>query len=134
MEPPPPKGRALRIVVVEDHDDGREMLTLTLQVAGHHVVAAADGLSGLDLILTLEPDVALVDIGLPKLDGHELARRLTEMKRFQPTLLIALSAYGHREDKRRSYEAGFDDHLVKPIDPPELERYLAALASRLEPR
>lgn len=133
MTEPHQKGRALRIVVVEDHDDGREMLTLTLQVAGHHVVAASDGMEGLDLILMLEPDVALVDIGLPKLNGYEVARHLTAIKRFQHTVLVALSAYSSAEDKRKSYEAGFDAHLVKPIEPAELERQLTMLLANEKP-
>jgi CheY-like chemotaxis protein len=131
---PPRKGRALRIVVVEDHDDGREMLHMMLQVLGHDVVSAADGQAGLDLILMLEPDVALVDLGLPKLDGYEVARQVTEIKRFQHTRLIALTGRSSPEDKWKSLEAGFDDHMVKPIDPRELEQKLAELAAIVEPR
>jgi CheY-like chemotaxis protein len=130
---PPREGRPLRVVVVEDNDDGREMLRLTLETAGYHVVAAADGLTGLDLILMLEPDVALVEIGLPKLDGYEVARRLTAANRFHRTRLIALSAYDRPEDKWKSYEAGFDDHLVKPIAPPVLEHTMATLLAIGEP-
>jgi len=117
--------RRLRILVVEDNADAREMLRTALTLDGHEVKEAADGASGLDILRAYQPDVALIDVGLPGIDGYELARKargtVGKMVR-----LVALTGYGSAEDRRRALEAGFDAHLVKPIDP-------SALAAVLRP-
>ena len=92
---------------------------------GHLVVATSRGEEGLAAAVRQEPEVALVDIGLPDLDGHEVARRLRAALGPAP-LLIALTGYGREEDRQRALQSGFDLHLVKPIDPGELERVVAA--------
>ena len=109
-----------RVLIVEDHDDARQMLRHLLESLGHEVHEAADGISGLDRALTLAPDALVVDIGLPGLDGYAVARELRKAGR-PGTLLIAITGYGQDGDRQRSAEAGFDAHLTKPIDPRALD-------------
>jgi CheY-like chemotaxis protein len=110
-----PAGESARILLIEDNADAREMLGAILRLHGHQVDEAADGAKALELAARTQPDVMLVDIGLPVLDGYEVARRLRRMPH-QPRRLIALTGYGMPEDRSACLEAGFDDHIVKPID------------------
>jgi signal transduction histidine kinase len=112
------------VLLIEDNDDGREMMATMLGSYGYPVLQAGDGLEGVRLATTELPDVALVDIGLPGIDGYEVARRLRENPGTRDIRLIALTGYGLAEDQRRVLEAGFDLHMVKPVD-------LAALLSQL---
>ena len=106
------------ILVIEDHDDARESLITLLQSMGHRVEVAVDGVSGLDKALAHAPDVALVDVGLPQIDGYEVARRIRDASRGgRRPYLVAITGYGLAEDRARAFEAGFDAHLVKPVDP-----------------
>ena len=115
---------AMRIVIVEDDADGREALRMQLVMSGYEVHEAIDGESGLELVQRLQPDVVLLDIGLPGLDGYEVARRL---KRAQSCpRLVAITGYGRPEDQERAMTAGFDQHLTKPVDYQELQRALAS--------
>ena len=118
-----------RILIVEDSRDSRDMLRFLLEHAGHEVHEAADGPSGVEAILTVRPDIALVDVGLPGLDGFEVARRVRADARGQEVRLVALTGYGLPEDHRRSQEAGFDAHLVKPVDPARLVAVIATTAA-----
>jgi signal transduction histidine kinase/CheY-like chemotaxis protein len=120
---PVPTTRPLRIVVIDDNEDVAEMLTVVLEGAGHHVSAAWDGLAGLAAILEVRPDVAIVDIGLPGLDGLALARRVRSQLG-EGVRLVAMTGYGQPDDRERARRAGFDVHLVKPATPQDL---LAAL-------
>ena len=104
------------VLLIEDNDDGREMMATMLTACGYPVRNAADGLQGVQMALTHVPDVALVDIGLPGIDGYEVARRLRRDDSTRHIKLIALTGYGLAEDQRRVLEAGFDMHLVKPVD------------------
>jgi signal transduction histidine kinase/AmiR/NasT family two-component response regulator len=126
----PPAAVRLRVLVVEDNDDAREMLRVGLVLAGHEVVEAADGPSGVELAEQTRPDVAFIDVGLPGLDGYEVARRL-RARGMKNSRLIALTGYGRPEDRARALEAGFDGYIVKPVDP---ETLTAALRSREAPR
>jgi signal transduction histidine kinase len=108
-----------RVLVVEDNDDAREMLKTILQLYGHEVLEATDGAAGLRLAIETHPEVALIDLGLPIMDGLELARQIRRQP-LQPGRLIAVTGYGQPEDRRRSLEAGFDDHIVKPVDPVQI--------------
>lgn len=110
----------LRLVLVEDQDDNRNLLCKLLQQDGFEVLTAADGRSGLEMILDQRPDIAIVDIGLPELDGYEVARRVRENLGRNTIRLIALTGYGQAEDRRRVTEAGFNYHLVKPLNIDEL--------------
>jgi two-component system, sensor histidine kinase len=112
-----------RVLLVEDNPDGREMFRLLLELCGHTVEEAADGREGVEKALAWEPEVAVVDIGLPGLDGYEVARRLRAALGIRVTL-IALTAYGSPEDIRLAFRAGFDHHLTKPSHPAELLRLL----------
>lgn len=109
-----------RVLIVEDNDDAREMLALLLERRGFRVKTAGDGSVGVETALGQRFDAAVVDIGLPGLDGYEVARRLRADERCAGMRLVALSGYGRAEDRERSTQAGFDRHLVKPVDPDEL--------------
>jgi PAS domain S-box-containing protein len=129
VDPGPEAGRARvrrRVVIVEDNDDAREMLRHVLEQTGHDVHEAADGLAGLECTLALEPDATVIDIGLPGLDGYEVARRVRAAGG-SPVFLIAVTGYGQAGDRQRAAEAGFDAHLTKPVDPLALEALLANL-------
>jgi PAS domain S-box-containing protein len=119
--------RPLRILLVEDNEDARRMLKLLLRSRGDEVSEAANGQDGLSAALEWRPDVALVDIGLPGIDGYELARRFRrEAEPGEPPYLVALTGYGTPENVQASREAGFDDHLVKPVAFQDLCRLLDA--------
>jgi two-component system CheB/CheR fusion protein len=123
-----PKG--MRVVVVEDNADSRVMLCELLEMYGFECKTAETGTAGLLLIDEQKPDVALIDIGLPEIDGLELARRLRADTKYAKTRLVALTGYGQREDRENALSAGFDAHLVKPIEIAELVRLLAELSPR----
>jgi CheY-like chemotaxis protein/two-component sensor histidine kinase len=115
-----------RILVVDDSRDGADSLALWLQVSGHEVQVCHDGIKALELAGNFQPDVVLLDIGLPGMDGYEVARQLRGQPKTEAALIVALTGYGQEEDMRRSREAGFDHHIVKPAD-------LAALSSLFTP-
>jgi CheY-like chemotaxis protein len=121
--------RPLRILVVEDSRDAREMLRLSLELEGHDVEVAMDGPQGVLHARALTPDVVLIDIGLPGLDGYEVARRIRGALG-EAVLLVALTGYGDAESRRLTAAAGFDHHVVKPVDPMELVRQLATAPRR----
>ena len=104
-----------RVLVVEDNDDAREMLSILLAQDGHEVHVAHDGPSGLRAALSFRPDVGLLDVGLPGFDGYALARSIRAHDEGKEIYLVALTGYGQSEDRLRSAEAGFDDHVVKPL-------------------
>ncbi|HYD96534.1 MAG TPA: ATP-binding protein [Noviherbaspirillum sp.] len=114
------------IAIIEDNDDFRDSLRSLLELAGHRVIEAADGRAGVDLVLRERADVALVDIGLPLLDGYGVARTLRERGSYRGRL-IEMSGYGSADDMERGARAGFDTYLVKPV---ELEKLLAAIDAR----
>jgi signal transduction histidine kinase/CheY-like chemotaxis protein len=124
--PEPPRPVPRRILIVEDNDDAREMLRIALEVSGHTVLEASSGDAGIAAVASAVPDVALIDVGLPGLDGYEVARRVRVALGPRITL-VALTGYGSPEDRRRAAEAGFDEHLVKPVDPTRLAGVLARL-------
>jgi PAS domain S-box-containing protein len=117
-----------RILVVDDNRDAVDSLGMLLKVMGHTVRTAYDGLEAVDAAATFKPEMVLLDIGLPRLNGYEAARRIRELADGKGVLLVALTGWGQEEDRRQSKDAGFDHHLVKPVDPAELQRLLAGLA------
>ena len=117
--------RPRRILVVEDNPDAREALALLLESWGHHVEQAGDGLTGLEVARARPPDVALVDVGLPGMDGYTLAQELRATPACAAVRLIALTGYSRSSDRERGYEAGFDAYLVKPVDPDQLRQALS---------
>ena len=118
-----------RVLLIEDNADARAALAALLELEGYVVEAAPDGASGLEIVRDKRPDVALIDIGLPGIDGYEVARRIRDLGPPQPHL-VALTGYSRSEDRERAAQAGFDAHLVKPIDPTAL----AALVRSREQR
>jgi CheY-like chemotaxis protein len=119
------EARPRRVLVVEDNRDCRETLCLMLRLSGFQVEAAGDGREGVRKAVEWRPAAAVVDIGLPLLDGYEVARRLRQALD-GPILLIALTGYGQPEDRSRAFAAGFDHYLTKPADPAHLVRLLRA--------
>jgi len=117
------------VLLIEDNEDGREMMATMLAAYGYPVFQAGDGLAGVAAAAAHRPDAALVDIGLPGIDGYEVARRLRADPATRAIKLIALTGYGLAEDQRRVFEAGFDLHLVKPVN---MDRLLDALGVRSE--
>ncbi|MBV8520193.1 MAG: response regulator [Acidobacteria bacterium] len=115
---------ARRILVIEDNNEIRDLLHLKLRKLGHSVEAASDGVHGLEKLLADPPDVALIDIGLPGMDGYEIARRVRATLATD-VYLIALTGYGQAEDKKKALDAGFDVHLTKPADFVDLQNMLA---------
>ena len=119
---------SLRILLVDDNEDAAAMLGIYLGKLGHVIHIAHDGLEALDAATEFGPEVALLDIGLPVMDGYELARRLHQAPGVGPLMLVALTGYGQESDHERSREAGFDLHLVKPVDRARLELALQKFA------
>jgi CheY-like chemotaxis protein len=107
---------ARHILVVEDNIDSCETMRALLEAHGHRVETATDGVSGLERALALQPDVILLDVGLPRMDGYEVARRIRASQGTRRPQLIALTGYGAPEDRSRALEAGFDTHVTKPVE------------------
>jgi CheY-like chemotaxis protein len=118
----------LRILVVDDNVDSAETIALLLQLDGHSVEVAHDGPRAVAAARAFVPDLILLDIGLPGLDGYAVARTLRALPEMQTTMLVALTGYGMDEDRQRSREAGFDHHLTKPVDPVVLSQLIRTLS------
>ena len=127
VHPRGPESR--RVLIVDDNEDSAEMIAAALTALGHDTRVALDGPSALNLAMMFQPDVALLDIGLPVMDGHELARRLKAEPATRQIRLIAMTGYGQPRDRVASAEAGFDAHLVKPVDLDQLAHILTPLAT-----
>jgi CheY-like chemotaxis protein len=125
---------ALRVLVVDDNTDAREMLAEALQLQGHETHTAADAEAALAVATRVQPQLALVDIGLPGVDGHELGRRLHALPGLGALRLVALTGYGQASDRERSRDAGFEAHLVKPVDLAEIARLIQKLFSSEAPQ
>ncbi len=136
-EPPPPEPTvseptpttARRILVVDDNRDSAESLAMLLKLTGNETHTAYDGLEAVEAAATFKPEVVLLDIGLPKMNGFEAARKIREQPWGEKMVLVALTGWGQDEDRRKSREAGFDGHLVKPLDRAALTKLLAALGA-----
>jgi two-component system CheB/CheR fusion protein len=118
------------ILIVDDNIDAADSLAAILRLAGHQVRTAYEAASALQVAAKMRPDAIVLDIGLPKVNGYDVARRLREQPQFANTVLIALSGYGRDEDRERGREAGFDHHFTKPVDIEKLRRALEASLSR----
>jgi CheY-like chemotaxis protein len=116
---------ARRILIVDDNRDSAESMAMLLQLSGHATWIAYDGHAALTLAAEHAPEVVLLDIGLPGMDGYQVARKLRELPQTCDSLLIALTGYGQADDRRRSGEAGFDGHFVKPVDIDALHALIA---------
>ncbi len=113
------------MLLVDDNADSREMYRVVLRTQGHVIFEAENGDDALALLPTARPDVAFIDIGLPGIDGYELARQIRKLPGGRDVTLIALTGYGFPEDRERSHAAGFDRHLVKPVAPADLQKEIA---------
>jgi CheY-like chemotaxis protein len=118
------------VLIIEDNADLRDGLRILLEEMGHRVEEAGDGARGLELLRASRPDVALIDVGLPGLDGFAVAQAIRKTPGGHPTMLVAMTGYGRAEDRRRAEEAGFAHYLVKPVDEADLLAVLAASAAR----
>jgi two-component system CheB/CheR fusion protein len=116
-----------RVILVEDNPDAAESLLMLLELLGHQVRVFGDGLRALAAAGAAPPDMMIVDIGLPGIDGYEVARRARKHPALERIVLVALTGYGREEDRRDALAAGFDHHLVKPVEPGEIEGLVAAL-------
>lgn len=119
-----------RLLVVDDNQDAATSLSMLLRLQGHEVRVAHDGPSALEAATTFRPDLIFLDLGMPGMDGYEVARRVRKMPGLEKTILAALTGWGQQEDRRRTTEAGFHHHLVKPPEPKALENLLASLPKR----
>ena len=117
-----------RILVVDDNLDAVESLTLLLTLSGNETHAVYNGPEAVEAAATFRPDVVLLDIGLPELNGYDVASRIREQPWGKKMVLVALTGWGQEEDRRRSREAGFDHHLTKPVDPFAVNKLLAGLS------
>jgi CheY-like chemotaxis protein len=118
-----------RILIVDDNRDNAESLALLLGITGNETYIARDGLEALEAAAEHRPEVVLLDIGLPKLSGHDVCRRIRAESWGKDIVVIALTGWGQEEDRRKSQEAGFDGHLVKPVDYDELLELLSSLTN-----
>jgi CheY-like chemotaxis protein len=118
----------LRVLVVDDNVDTVESLAMLMNALGHDVQKAYDGSAALEAALQYRPHIMLLDIGLPGLDGYQVAARIREQAVLQDVVLVALTGYGHESTRRRSLGAGFDHHLTKPADIENLKQILTTVS------
>ena len=129
----PVHGRSLAVLLVEDNDDARDALKALIDSKGHRVETARDGVTGLEKALAMAPDLAIVDLGLPGLDGFEIARRMRASSLMNNTYLVALTGYGTADARERAIAAGFDGHFTKPISPETLDELLFTVGAQSTP-
>jgi CheY-like chemotaxis protein len=123
-------GEPMRILVADDNHDSADSLVMLLESMGHVAVAAYDGVQALERGAVMQPEVMLLDIGMPALNGYEVARRVRASDWGRDTVLVAITGWGQDEDRRRTRAAGFDVHVVKPVDATLLMRRIAAVRER----
>ena len=126
IAPPVAASRARHILVIEDNTDFREGIRLLLESWGHRVEEASNGAQGLDTVRRERPEIVLIDLGLPGVDGYAVARALRSAPGGEALLLVAITGYGRASDRRQAEEAGFDAHLTKPVSPAELAAILVS--------
>jgi two-component system CheB/CheR fusion protein len=126
---PEPQQKRRRLMVIDDNKDAAESMSMLFELWGHEVICAYDGRDALEMAARYRPDAVFLDIGLPGMDGYEIAERLRELPESAHTVLVAITGYGQDEDRRRSREAGIDHHLVKPVPPETLHMLLDSLAT-----
>ena len=122
--PEVPGRRSRRVLVADDNRDAGETLAMLLRLDGHEVHVAHDGLQALELFGQVHPDVVILDIGMPGLSGHDVARRIRERGGERAVTLIAVTGWGQKADKDRAIESGFDFHFTKPVEPTLLSELL----------
>jgi two-component system, OmpR family, response regulator len=123
-----------RVLLVDDSVDAAQAMSMLLETLGHDVRMAHDGVSALAVVDGFEPEVVILDIGLPGMDGFELAREMRKRPSTQQCLLLALTGYGGDADRQRAHDAGFDHHLVKPVSFEDIEAVIARSFGQDAPR
>jgi PAS domain S-box-containing protein len=126
----PRPGPGYRILIADDNRDSADSLSLLLKLTGYEVWTARDGLEAVEAALTHDPDVVLLDIGMPKLNGYEAARRIRQQPRGERMLLVAITGWGQEDDKQRAREAGFDHHMTKPVNLADLKNVIETSRER----
>ena len=121
--------RRLKVLVVDDNHDAAESLSMLLQLKGHEVRMAYDGENAVQLAADFRPHTVLLDLGMPKMNGYDACRRIRDHEWGAQMTLIAVTGWGQEEDRRKSTDAGFDGHLVKPVDPEALDELSTQLQS-----
>ena len=116
-----------RILIADDNADSAESMGMLLRLMGNDVRIANDGLEAVEQAATFQPDIVLMDIGMPRLDGYEAARRIRNQEWSRDTLLVAVTGWGPSDDNAEATAAGFDRHFTKPLDPAELRRLVSAV-------
>jgi CheY-like chemotaxis protein/two-component sensor histidine kinase len=119
-----------RILVADDNLDAAQTLALLLEIEGHQVRTARDGLEALDVAQDFRPQIALLDIGMPRLDGYQTARKIRDLPGGREVTLVAVTGWGQEQDLRMAADAGFDRHLVKPVDPQALTKMIGQMAGK----
>jgi two-component system CheB/CheR fusion protein len=123
-------GQTWRVLVVDDNVDSADSIAAILGTSGHEVEIAYSAQKALEMAVEYQPDIMLLDIGLPGMDGYEVAKHLRQTPELKEMRLIAITGYGQESDRQRSRAAGFDEHVVKPVDWRQLEELLASLMKR----
>lgn len=124
--------KTLKVLIIDDNKDLTEIMCDLIGFLGHKTICSQDGKDGIAMAKEHHPDVIICDIGLPVMDGYEVAQQLRKDDEIKETFLIALSGYAGPEDRKRSREAGFDRHLAKPADISAIERVIAEAAMRIK--
>jgi CheY-like chemotaxis protein len=125
-----PPVASLRIVIVDDNRDAADSLAMLLTMDGHQVSVTHDGVSALSVIEAVRPQVAVLDIGMPDMNGYQLAQRIRSSLPSEPMVLVALTGWGQAQDLARAKAAGFDHHLVKPAEPEAIRSLIASIGGR----
>ncbi len=124
------KAPARRVLIVDDNEDAANSLALILKLSGHETVSVYSAVDALQRAAAFRPDVVLLDIGLPGMDGYEVAQKMRALPGLRDIRIIAVTGYGRSDDRMRARDAGFDDHLTKPVEYAVLERTLTSLRAR----
>lgn len=119
-----------RVLIVDDNEDAANSLALILELGGHQTASVYTAVDALQRAAAFKPEVVLLDIGLPGMDGYEVAQKMRELPGLRDIRLVAVTGYGRSDDRIRARDAGFDDHLTKPVEYSALERTLAGLRAR----
>jgi CheY-like chemotaxis protein len=127
VEPPPRHAVARRILVADDNRDAAESMGMLLRLMGHEVRIVHDGIKAVEEAAVFYPDVILLDIGMPRLNGYEAARLIREQRWSASTVIVALTGWGRDEDRQQATEAGFDRHFTKPLDPAQLQKLISEI-------
>jgi CheY-like chemotaxis protein len=119
-----------RVLIVDDNEDAANSLAMILELGGHQTASVYTAADALQRAAAFRPDVVLLDIGLPGMDGYEVAQKMRELPGLRDIRLVAVTGYGRSDDRLRARDAGFDDHLTKPVEFAVLERTLAGIRAR----